>query len=135
MAVAEAVSFVGLPEAAINLAHAVIALALAPKSNAVVRAIGAAQADVRAGRVSPVPAHLRDAHYPGAAGIGHGTGYVYPHDYEGGIVAQRYAPDAVAGRIYYEPTTYGGEARYAEFVERARRILRDATAENRAKRT
>jgi putative ATPase len=135
VAVAEAVSFVGLPEAAINLAHAVIALALAPKSNAVVRAIGAAQADVRAGRVSPVPAHLRDAHYPGAARIGHGTGYVYPHDYEGGIVAQRYAPDAVAGRIYYEPTTYGGEARYAEFVERARRILRDATAENRAKRT
>jgi putative ATPase len=124
VAVAEAVSFVGLPEAAINLAHAVIALALAPKSNSVVKAIGAAQADVRAGRISSVPAHLRDAHYPGAARIGHGTGYVYPHDYEGGIVAQRYAPEAVADRIYYQPTRYGAEARYADAVERVRRAVR-----------
>jgi putative ATPase len=129
VAVAEAASFVGLPEAAINLAQAVIALALAPKSNSVVKAIAAAQADVRAGRVSPVPVHLRDAHYPGAAGIQHGVGYAYPHDHPGAIVAQRYAPDAVADRIYYEATRYGVEARYAEFVDRARRILGRAARE------
>src|SRR6266849_7141364 len=118
VAAAQAVEFVGLPEARINLAQAVIHLSLAPKSNAVVRAIGAAQADVQAGLAGSVPAHLRDASYRGAARLGHGHGYEYPHDYEGGIVGQAYAPEAIAGRRYYEPTRHGAEARYAERAER-----------------
>ena len=123
VAAAQAVEFVGLPEARINLAQAVIHLSLAPKSNAVIKAIGAADADVKAGLAGPVPAHLRDAHYRGAGKIGHGHGYEYPHDYEDGIVAQDYAPDAIAGRRYYEPTQHGAEARYAERSERIRAVL------------
>jgi putative ATPase len=123
-AAAQAVEFVGLPEARINLAQAVIHLSLAPKSNAVVKAIGAAQADVGKGLIGQVPAHLRDDHYPGAGRLGHGDKYVYPHDFESGIVAQQYAPDPVAGRTYYEPTRHGAEARYAERAERIRAVLR-----------
>ena len=123
VAAAQAVEFVGLPEARINLAQAVIHLSLAPKSNAVIKAIGAADADVKGGLAGPVPAHLRDAHYRGAAKIGHGHGYEYPHDYEGGIVGQDYAPEAIAGRRYYEPTHHGAEARYADRAERIRAIL------------
>src|SRR5487761_1456494 len=123
VATAGAVEFVGLPEARINLAQAVIHLSLAPKSNAVIKAIGAADADVRAGLAGPVPAHLRDAHYQGAGKIGHGRGYEYPHDFEGGIVEQAYAPDAIAGRRYYEPTQHGAEARFAERAERIRSPL------------
>jgi putative ATPase len=127
VAAAQAVEFVGLPEARINLAQATIHLALAPKSNAVVKAIGAAGQDVRAGLAGPVPAHLRDAHYPGAGRLGHGQGYQYPHDFDEGIVAQQYAPDAAAGRRYYEPTRHGAEARYADRAERIRAILDQAS--------
>jgi putative ATPase len=123
-AAAQAVEFVGLPEARINLAQAVIHLSLAPKSNAVIKAIGAAQADVRKGLTGPVPAHLRDNHYAGAGKLGHGDAYAYPHDYDSGIVPQRYAPDMVADRTYYEPTRHGAEARYAERAERIRAVLR-----------
>ncbi len=123
VAAAQAVEFVGLPEARINLAQATIHLALAPKSNAVVKAIGAAGQDVRAGLAGPVPAHLRDAHYPGAARLGHGQDYQYPHDVEEGIVAQQYAPDQVVGRRYYEPTRRGAEARFTDRAERIRAIL------------
>jgi putative ATPase len=123
VAAAQAVEFVGLPEAQINLAQATIHLALAPKSNAVIKAIGAASGDVRAGLAGAVPPHLRDSHYPGAAKVGHGRGYVYPHDADEGVVAQQYAPDALAGRRYYEPTRHGAEARYAERSERIRAIL------------
>lgn len=119
-----AVQFIGLPEAAINLAHAVIALSLAPKSNAVIRAIGAAQEDVRRGLAGPVPMHLRDAHYPGAARVGHGKGYIYPHDLPDAIAPAQHAPDEVAQRSYYQPTRYGAEARYADLVERIRAKLR-----------
>jgi putative ATPase len=122
-AAAQAVEFVGLPEARINLAQAVIHLSLAPKSNSVVRAIGAAQADIQAGLAGSVPAHLRDSSYRGAARLGHGRGYLYPHDFPEGVVAQAYAPDAVAGRRYYEPSRHGAEARYAERSERIRAIL------------
>jgi putative ATPase len=125
VAAAHAVEFVGLPEARINLAQAVIHLSLAPKSNAVIKAIGAAEADVRAGLAGAVPAHLRDAHYPGASRLGHGEGYRYPHDFPGGVIAQRYAPDAVADRVYYEPTRHGLEERVAERAERIHAILRD----------
>src|SRR5487761_625730 len=123
VAAADAVQFIGMPEGRLNLAQAVIHLSLAPKSNAVIKAIGAADADVRAGLAGPVPAHLRDAHYQGAGKIGHGRGYEYPHDFEGGIVEQAYAPDAIAGRRYYEPTQHGAEARFAERAERIRSAL------------
>jgi len=123
VAAAQAVEFVGLPEARINLAQATIHLSLAPKSNAVIRAITAAAQDVRAGLAGSVPAHLRDASYPGAARLGHGRGYEYPHDSAEGVVAQQYAPDAIAGREYYQPTQHGTEARYAERAERIRAIL------------
>ena len=123
VAAAQAVEFVGLPEARINLAQAVIHIALAPKSNAVVKAIGAAQADVQAGLIGAVPNHLRDAHYPGAKRLGHGKGYVYPHDLPEGIVGQQYAPDEVNGRAYYEPSSHGLEARFSERSRLIREIL------------
>ncbi|HWG60829.1 MAG TPA: replication-associated recombination protein A, partial [Streptosporangiaceae bacterium] len=123
VAAAQAVEFVGLPEARINLAQATIHLALAPKSNAVIKAISAAGQDVRAGLAGMLPAHLRDAHYPGAARLGHGRGYEYPHDFAEGIVAQQYAPDQVTGRRYYEPTRHGAEARYADRAEKIAAIL------------
>jgi putative ATPase len=123
VAAAHAVEFVGLPEARLNLAQAVIHLCLAPKSNAVIMAFEAAAADVRAGLAGPVPAHLRDAHYAGAERLGHGQGYSYPHDDPAGVVAQQYAPDSIAGRTYYHPSRHGTEARYAERSERIREIL------------
>ncbi len=129
VAAAQAVEFVGLPEARINLAQAVIHISMAPKSNAVIKAITAADADVRAGLVGAVPAHLRDAHYPGAGKVGHGEGYLYPHDFDDGIVAQRYAPDSVADRTYYEPSGHGLEARVAERAGRIRAILRKTNRE------
>ncbi len=128
VAAAQAVEFVGLPEARINLAQAVIHLALAPKSNSVIAAIGAAADDVRSGRTGPVPAHLRDASYPGAQRLGHGKGYLYPHDYPEGIVRQAYAPEAAAGRRYYQPSRHGAEARYADRAERIRAVLDGDTA-------
>jgi len=109
-AAARAVEYVGLPEAALNLAEAVIYLARAPKSNAVVVALGRAQDDVRSAVHQEVPAHLRDAHYKGAASLGHGEGYVYPHDDPSGVVAQQYRPDALEGRVYYEPTPRDAES-------------------------
>jgi putative ATPase len=127
VAVAQAVQLVGLPEAAINLAHAVIALSLAPKSNAVIRALGVAQDDVRRGLAGPVPAHLRDAHYSGARKLAHGEGYKYAHDYPHGVApSQQHAPDAVHGRDYYEPTSFGAEQELSARLERIRRILRDS---------
>src|SRR5260370_2641350 len=110
VAAAQAVEFVGLPEARINLAQAVIHLSLAPKSNAVVRAIGAAQADIQAGLAGSVPAHLRDASYRGAARLRHGRGYPYPHHYPARLVAQAYPPAAVPRRRYPRPSRYGAQA-------------------------
>ena len=123
VAAAHAVEFVGLPEARINLAQAVIHIALAPKSNAVIKAIGAAEADVKAGLIGGVPPHLRDAHYPGAKRLGHGKNYVYPHDLPEGIVSQQYAPDVINGRAYYEPSGHGMEGRFAERARLIRQIL------------
>ncbi|HVB44350.1 MAG TPA: replication-associated recombination protein A [Streptosporangiaceae bacterium] len=131
VAAAQAVEFVGLPEARINLAQAVIHLSLAPKSNSVVKAIGSAADDVRSGRSGPVPVHLRDASYRGAARLGHGKGYLYPHDFAEGIVRQAYAPGNVAGRRYYEPSRHGAEARYADRVERVRAVLDGAGGQRR----
>jgi len=129
IAAAQAVEFVGLPEVRINLAQAVIHLALAPKSNAVIRAIGAASDDIRSGRSGPVPAHLRDASYRGAAKLGHGKGYLYPHDFAEGIVRQGYLPDEAAGHRYYEPSRHGAEARYADRLERIREVLAAAASD------
>jgi putative ATPase len=109
-AAARAVEYVGLPEAALNLAEAVIYLARAPKSNSVVVALGRAQADVRSSVSQEVPAHLRDAHYKGATTLGHGEGYVYPHDDPTGVVPQQYRPDALEGHVYYEPSPHGAES-------------------------
>ncbi|GAA5060633.1 putative ATPase [Thermocatellispora tengchongensis] len=124
VAAAQAVEFIGLPEGRINLAHAVIHCALAPKSNAVVKAIGAASDDVRRGLIGQVPGHLRDAHYAGAAKLGHGDGYKYPHDFEHGLVRQEYAPRELRERRYYEPTRHGAEAAVAERWARIRDFLR-----------
>jgi putative ATPase len=112
-AAARAVEYVGLPEAALNLAEAVIYLARAPKSNSVVVALGRAQEDVRSGAQQEVPTHLRDSHYKSAASIGHGEGYVYPHDDPSGVVAQQYRPEALEGHVYYEPSGHGAEEREA----------------------
>lgn len=124
VAVAQAVQLIGLPEAQINLAHAVLHCALAPKSNAVVTAIGAAIGDVRKGLIGQVPGHLRDAHYPGAAKLGHGEGYKYPHDFDHGLVRQDYAPAEVRARRYYEPTKHGAEGPVAERWAKIRAFLR-----------
>lgn len=124
VAAAQAVQLIGMPEARLNLAQATIALAVAPKSNAVISAIDAAQADVRAGKVGPVPPHLRDAHYSGAKDLGHGSTYTYSHDEPYGIAEQQYAPDVVADASYYRPTALGAEAAVKERWERVRRIIR-----------
>ncbi len=113
-AAARAVEYVGLPEAALNLAQAVIYLARAPKSNAVMVALGRAQGDVRSGLPQEVPTHLRDASYQGAAGLGHGEGYVYPPDDPSGAVAQQYRPEALEGHVYYEPSAQGRDGREAD---------------------
>jgi len=125
VAAAQAVALNGFPEARLTLAQAVIALATAPKSNAVIRAIDAASADVQAGKVGAVPPALRDAHYAGAKKLGHGHDYIYSHDDPRGVVAQQYAPDDVDGSVYYEPSEHGAEAALGERVERIRGILAD----------
>ena len=94
---------IGLPEARIPLAQAVIELCLSPKSNSAIMAIDAALADVRAGNYGDVPDHLRDAHYQGAKKLGCGIGYKYPHDYPHGWVKQQYLPDKLKTKHYYAP--------------------------------
>jgi putative ATPase len=127
-AAAQAVQNVGLPEAQLNLAQAVVHLATAPKSNSVTTALGAAMADVRAGRGGAVPSALRDSHYPGARGLGHGRGYRYPHDDPRGVVTQQYIPDDLLDAEYYQPTDHGAERAVRERVPRLRRIVRGLAA-------
>ena len=124
VAAAQAVELIGLPEARINLAQAVIHISLAPKSSSVITAIDSAMADVRAGRVGPVPPHLRDGHYKGAAELGHGKGYRYAHDYPGGVAPQQYAPDGLTDREYYRPTGHGAERRFGEVLQRIKEVLK-----------
>jgi putative ATPase len=126
VAAAQAVQLVGMPEARIILAEAVVHIATAPKSNAAYNGINAAIADVRAGRGQGIPAHLRDAHYPGASQLGHGKGYLYSHDEPHGIASQQYAPDDLVGRDYYEPTDRGVERDISSRLARLRRIIRGA---------
>lgn len=105
---AQAAHFIGLPEAQLPLAQAVCYIANAPKSNACCTAIFSAREEARVVQ-STVPKHLRDAHYPGAGALGHGTGYKYPHDYPGGWVQQQYMPDELIGHKYYFPKDIGAE--------------------------
>ncbi|MGH9188897.1 MAG: replication-associated recombination protein A, partial [Acidimicrobiales bacterium] len=113
-AAARAVEFVGLPEAQLNLAHAVVHLSCAPKSNRVTQALGRASADVRLRGGGEVPPYLRDGSYHGAEKLGHGVGYDYPHDDRRGWVAQQYRPPEVEGRVYYEPSDHGAEREVGE---------------------
>jgi len=117
-AAARAVEFVGLPEAQLNLAQAVVHLAVAPKSNRVAQGIWNARTDAREGPAGEVPNHLRDAHYQGAKSLGHGKGYAYPHDDPAGWVPQQYLPESVRGRRYYEPSDLGAEAKVKERLRR-----------------
>jgi putative ATPase len=110
VAAAHAVEAVGLPEARIPMAEAAIYIATAPKSNATIEAISRAAQDVEHEEARPVPQALRDSSTRGSRRLGHGEGYTYPHDHPGGFVAQQYAPDNVAHRVYYEPTDSGFEA-------------------------
>ena len=122
VAAAQSVAIVGMPEAQIVLAHATVHAALAPKSNAIVTAIGEAMTDVRRGRVGTVPVWLRDAHYPGAKDHGHGMGYVYPHDLPEGVAAQSYLPDLLSGVKYYRPTQHGAEAAWSRVAQRLEQL-------------
>ncbi|WP_380175567.1 replication-associated recombination protein A [Kineococcus sp. DHX-1] len=124
VAALHAVAQIGMPEARIVLAQAVVHNATAPKSNAAYNGVNAAIADVRAGLGGPVPPHLRDAHYSGAGKLGHGAGYVYTHDVPAGVAEQQYAPDALVGKDYYVPTDRGFEAAVRERLARLRRITR-----------
>ncbi|MDQ2754313.1 MAG: replication-associated recombination protein A [Actinomycetota bacterium] len=118
-AAARAVELVGLPEAQLNLAQAVVHLSLAAKSNRVMTALGRAQMDVTEQPTGQVPGHLRDAHYPGAARLGHGSAYHYPHDEPTGWIDQVYRPEHLEGRVYYEPSDHGSERdRAARWRER-----------------
>ncbi len=114
----DAVERVGLPECQLSLSQAVIYLAMAPKSNSATTAIGKARKDVRDGRTLPVPVHLRDKHYKGAERLGHGDGYQYAHDFEGGWVDQEYVP---TDAVYYEPTDRGFEKALGERLQEMRR--------------
>ncbi|MFM9478566.1 MULTISPECIES: replication-associated recombination protein A [Streptomyces] len=129
VAAAQAVQLIGMPEARINLAQATVAIATAPKSPAIIRGIDQALGDVRRGRTGEVPVHLRDAHYPGAKALGHGQGYLYPHDFEHGVVTQQYLPDRALGTQYYVPTSNGFEQTISQRLSAIRSLT--ATQENR----
>ncbi|MDG4669020.1 replication-associated recombination protein A [Mycobacterium sp. 236(2023)] len=124
VAAAQTVQLIGMPEAQLTLAHATVHLATAPKSNAVTTALGAAMADIRAGKAGLVPAHLRDGHYSGAEKLGNAVGYKYAHDQPGGVAAQQYPPDELVGIDYYQPTAHGVEREIATRLEKLRAIIR-----------
>lgn len=115
---AQAVERIGMPEARIILAEAANYVATAPKSNASYVAIDKALQTVRTTRVHSVPNHLKDAHYKGAAKLGHGEGYLYAHDYENHYVEQQYLPDELVGTVFYEPTNIGYEQQIREYRKR-----------------
>jgi len=123
MAAQQAVDFVGMPEAQLILAHAVVYIATAPKSNRTTVAIGTAMKEVTEGRTLAVPTHLRDSHYAGAKKLGHGEGYKYSHNYEGAFVPQAYLPE---GRVYYEPGENGQEKRIKERLEYWRKLFEES---------
>jgi len=123
VAAADALAYVGLPEATYHLAHATLFLATAPKSNSVGRAIGAARDLVQSGPTPSVPMHLRGSGYRGAAELGHGVGYHYSHDHPGGVVEQQYFPDGVDPVGLYRPGGLGDEAAIKERLAGIDRVL------------
>ncbi|SEM99396.1 replication-associated recombination protein A [Cryobacterium luteum] len=125
VAAADAVALIGMPEGRIPLAQAVVHLATAPKSNAAYMALDAAIADVRAGKMGRVPKGMRDAHYPGAKRLGHGKGYLYPHDDALGVVTQQYPPTELKSTQYYVPTEHGHERDISARLLKIRRIVRN----------
>ena len=124
VAAAQTVQLIGLPEAQLTLAHATVHLATAPKSNAVTTALGAAMADIKAGKAGLVPPHLRDGHYSGAAALGNAQGYKYAHDDPDGVVPQQYPPDEIVGVDYYRPTGHGAEREISSRLDKLRAIIR-----------
>ena len=121
VAASQAVERIGMPEARIILAQAVTYVASAPKSNAAYMAVDQALESVRNHKIGAVPNHLRDAHYKGAAKLGHGIGYKYAHDYPDHYVKQQYLPDELLGTTFYEPTENGYEKNIKEYLERIRK--------------
>lgn len=119
----QAALMVGLPEAQINLAQAVVLMASCPKSNAAYMALEHAKEDLKTRKIGDVPSHLKDAHYSGASKRGHGIGYQYPHAY-GGYVTQQYLPDDLYKQevCYYEPTENGSEASFKRYLEELKKI-------------
>lgn len=128
-AAVEAAERIGLPEARIPLAVVTIELCLSPKSNSAYKALDAALADVRAGKLGEIPDHLKDAHYKGASILGHGQGYLYPHDYPNGWVAQAYLPVSIEGTRYYEPKEHGEEKYYAKVYRRLQQLKQEDNVE------
>jgi len=127
VAAMQACEFVGLPECQLTLAQVVTYLACAPKSNAATIAIGEAREEIREGRLLPVPRHLQDSHYAGATRLGHGEGYEYAHNAEGGVAAQDYLG---VEREFYRPTDRGFEKELAARLESIRAKLRGPTRDN-----
>lgn len=123
VAAADALAYVGLPEATYHLAHATLFLATAPKSNSVGRAISAARSLVQEGPAPVVPAHLRSSGYAGAAALGHGVGYEYAHNDPAGIVDQQYFPDGVEPIALFMPGTHGAEQRIREALEQIDQVF------------
>lgn len=119
-AAANALEWLGMPEARIPMAQAVLYIAAAPKSNSVVTAVDAAIGEVHSSPAKPVPDHLRDAHYPGAAALGRGVAYKYPHDYPQHFVEQQYLPDGIKGG-YYRPSQEGREQQIRQRLEQWRK--------------
>ena len=117
VAAAQAAERIGLPEAQIILSQAVTYVASAPKSNAACNAVFEALEAVRSSKTMPVPVHLQDAHYKGAAKLGHGQGYLYAHDFPNHYVKQQYLPDGMEGSVFYRPTENGYEKKIKEHME------------------
>jgi putative ATPase len=116
-AAAQAVMFIGMPEAQLTLSQVTAYLAAAAKSNAATTAIGRAMEDIKTRGAAPVPAHLRATPYQGSKKLGHGQGYLYPHDFPGSYVQQEYAPEEARSVPYYEPTDNGHEAKIKARME------------------
>ena len=117
VAAAQAAERIGLPEAQIILSQAVTYVATAPKSNAACNAVFDALEAVKSRKTMPVPVHLQDAHYKGAAKLGHGQGYLYAHDFPNHYVKQQYLPDGMEGSVFYQPTENGYERKIKEHME------------------
>jgi len=128
-AAAQALEFVGMPEARLSIAQAIIFICESPKSNAVVMAVDAAFSDAEHAYQLPVPQHLRDTSYHGAKELGSGKGYQYPHDFERHYIPQQYLPDNLADKVYYTPSQEGYEKKINEIrqIQRRTKVLRDKT--------